>query len=471
LGDLAADVTPLEEIISRVPLFAGLSAAQIAQLCRSSKRIASKAGELVIEEGAPGHALYIILSGELEVSKRDDGRDLVLAIRKAGEFLGEMSLIENSPRTASARASVDSQLLEIDAVAFQALLETNPGFGTTILRTMAGRLRSTEASLMQREKLASLGTLAAGLAHELNNPAAAIQRSSSYLWEALGAAGSRSVELAGLLLTDGERQQLSALEASLAGLSPASAAGATNAVEDALTSRLETLGVDHPWDIAPAMASFGWTVEQIDAAIEAFSPASRNVVLSWLGTQLAARQLTSEIERSGRAISDIVRAVKSYSYLDQAAIQPVDVTRSLEDTLMILKHKLKGEVEIVRAFDGGLPRVEAYAGELNQVWTNLIDNAIDAMDGRGVLTVRARRLGQNLEVRIADTGPGIPAEVAERIFDPFFTTKPQGVGTGLGLHIAHNIVVNRHRGSLTFETGPGGTEFKVVVPLRLAPGS
>ena len=451
-----------------MPLFAGLSAPQITQICRSSKRIATKSGDVVIEEGAPGHALYIILSGELEVSKRDDGRDLVLAVRKAGEFLGEMSLIERAPRTASARATVEGEVLEIDASAFQALLDTTPGFGATILRTMANRLRSTEASLMQREKLASLGTLAAGLAHELNNPAAAIQRSSSTLWEALGEAAKHSLQLAGLVLNDTELQQLSALEASLASLSASSAISATNAAEDALMARLETVGVNAPWDIAPAMASFGWTVEQIDATAEAFSPTNRNVVLSWLGAQLAARQLTGEIERSGRAISDIVGAVKSYSYLDQAAVQPVDVARSLEDTLMILKHKLKGEIEIVRAFEDDLPRVEAYAGELNQVWTNLIDNAIDAMNGRGMLTLRVRRLGQSLEVRVADTGPGIPAEIAARIFDPFFTTKPQGVGTGLGLHIAHNIIVNRHRGSLTFDTGPRGTEFKVVVPLLLA---
>lgn len=451
-----------------MPLFAGLSAPQITQICRSSKRIATKSGDVVIEEGAPGHALYIILSGELEVSKRDDGRDLVLAVRKAGEFLGEMSLIERAPRTASARATVEGEVLEIDAAAFQALLDTTPGFGATILRTMANRLRSTEASLMQREKLASLGTLAAGLAHELNNPAAAIQRSSSTLWEALGEAAKHSLQLAGLVLNDTELEQLSALEASLASLSASSATSATNAAEDALMARLETVGVNAPWDIAPAMASFGWTVERIDATAEAFSPTNRNVVLSWLGAQLAARQLTGEIERSGRAISDIVGAVKSYSYLDQAAVQPVDVARSLEDTLMILKHKLKGEIEIVRAFEDDLPRVEAYAGELNQVWTNLIDNAIDAMNGRGILTLRVRRLGQSLEVRVADTGPGIPAEIAARIFDPFFTTKPQGVGTGLGLHIAHNIIVNRHRGSLTFDTGPRGTEFKVVVPLLLA---
>jgi signal transduction histidine kinase len=218
------------------------------------------------------------------------------------------------------------------------------------------------------------------------------------------------------------------------------------------------------------MAIFGWTIDRLDAVTAGFEPPHRNAVLSWLGAQLTARQLVAEIQRSGQAISDIVRAVKSYSYLDQVAVQPVDIVRSLEDTLMILKHKLRDSIEIVREFETELPRVEAYAGELNQVWTNLIDNAIDAMEGEGTLTVRARRLGDDIEIRVANTGPGIPPEIADRIFDPFFTTKPQGVGTGLGLHIAHNIVVNRHRGSLTYDTGPSGTEFKVIVPTRLAPG-
>jgi len=466
LGDAPAPVlaTRLEEIIASVPLFAGLDRAQVQKLCRSARRVAVQTGDVVIKEGTAGHALYIILSGELEISRRENGRDVVLATRKTGEFLGEMSLIERAPRTASARATTNGELLEIDAAAFEALIESNPGFATTILRTMAGRVRSTEASLMQREKLASLGTLAAGLAHELNNPAAAIQRSSSYLREALEAGAQRSAELAALRLSDDERQKLTVLRA---GLSDASTVAGAGADEDALMTRLEALGVDQPWDIAPPMAAFGWTVDKLDAVSADFQPGNRNIVLGWLGSHLAARQLVAEIEQSGRAISDIVRGVKSYSYLDQAAVQPVDVVRSLEDTLMVLKHKLK-TVEIVRDFAPDLPRIEAYAGELNQVWTNLIDNAVDAMEGKGRLTLRARRVGETVEVRIVDTGPGFPPEVADRIFDPFFTTKPQGVGTGLGLHIAHNIIVNRHRGALTFETGPHGTEFKATVPIELA---
>ena len=199
----------------------------------------------------------------------------------------------------------------------------------------------------------------------------------------------------------------------------------------------------------------------------AFAAAQVRPVMQWLGAGLAAQQLVAEIRRSAQAISEIVRAVKSYAYLDQAPVQDADLRASLEDTLVILRHKLKDGIEVVRDFEAGLPTIEAYASELNQVWTNLIDNAIHAMNGRGVLELRARRVGSDVEVRIADSGTGIPAAIASRIFDPFFTTKPQGVGTGLGLHIAHNIVVNRHHGRIDVESRPGRTEFRVWLPIRM----
>ena len=462
----AGEVGQLEEIIRQIPLFAGLAPAQIAKLCGASQRIVINAGDTLIEEGAPGEALFIILSGELEITKRADGHDIVLATRKAGEFLGEMSLLERSPRTASARAIRQTELLEIDAAAFQHLIETNPAIATTILRTIAGRLRSTESSLMQREKLASLGTLAAGLAHELNNPAAAIQRSSSYLEEMLDAGSRHAVALRGLVLSPEETAHLGGLEAKLIA-SPKSAAGPSGAAESQLMAHLEALGIETPWDIAPALAASGWTIDRLDAELSPFEPPHRNAVLSWLGAQLSARQLVGEIQRSGRAISDIVQAVKSYAYLDQAAVQHVEVVQSLEDTLMILKHKLRAGIRVGRDYEPDLPRVEAYAGALNQVWTNLIDNAIDAMAGEGDLNLRASRKHDGVEVRITDSGPGVPSEIAARIFDPFFTTKPQGVGTGLGLHIAHNIVVTQHHGHIALDSRPGRTEFTVFLPTRL----
>jgi signal transduction histidine kinase len=393
----------------------------------------------------------------------------VLASRKTGEFLGEMSLLEQTPRTASARAVRESELLEIGPESFRAVLENNPSIAATILRTVASRLRSTEASLMQREKLASLGTLAAGLAHELNNPAAAIQRSSAYLREAFETWRRRTVELHALSLSEEERLRLGELEERIIDCGVARGDEATSREETRLTSALESLGIEEPWEIAPALVAYGWTVERVQPLSGAFPDSHLNPVVQWLGAGLAAQQLIEEIQRSSQAISDIVRAVKSYAYLDQAPVQEVDLRASLEDTLMILRHKIKQGIEIVRDFEAGLPRIEAYAGELNQVWTNIIDNAIHAMDGKGVLEVRARRLGDEVEVRIADSGAGIPPDAASRVFDPFFTTKAQGVGTGLGLHIAHNIVVNRHRGRIDFESRPGRTEFRIALPLRLKP--
>lgn len=461
------EVGKLEEIIRTIPLFSGLGPAQISQLCTATRRVAINAGDVVIEEGAPGEALFIILSGELEITKRADDHDIVLAARKAGEFLGEMSLLERSPRTASARATRQTELLEIDAAAFQHLIEDHPSIATTILRTIAARLRSTESSLMQREKLASLGTLAAGLAHELNNPAAAILRSSSHLEETLDAGSRHAMALRGLVLSPEETARLGALEAKLMA-SPKSAAGPSGAAEIQLMAFLEGLGIETPWDIAPALAGFGWTIDDVDAELSPFEPLHRSAVLSWLGSQLAARQLVGEIQRSGRAISDIVQAVKSYAYLDQAAVQHVDVVQSLEDTLMILKHKLRPGIRVGRDFEPNMPRVEAYAGALNQVWTNLIDNAIDAMAGEGDLQLRARHALDGVEVLITDSGPGIPPDVSANVFDPFFTTKPQGIGTGLGLHIAHNIIVTQHHGRIAFDSRPGRTEFSVFLPTRLA---
>jgi signal transduction histidine kinase len=460
-----AERDALHQVIRQVPLFAALTDADIEQLGRASRRCAVAAGDVVIEEGAAGDSLFVVLDGELEVSKREGDRQTVLAARRAGEVLGEMSLLQQTPRTASARATRRTDLLEIGPEAFRTVLESDPAVASSVLRTMAGRLRSTEASLVQREKLAALGTLAAGLAHELNNPAAAIQRAGQYLSEAFGRWPRATAVLRALELTPAEQAQLGELERDLA--APGAAGALSTADERPLTSRLEALGVAEPWEVAPALIASGWTLGRVEALAAVFPGPHLDAVLQWLSIGLTAQQLIGEIRRSAQAISEIVRAVKSYAYLDQAPIQNVDLRASLEDTLMILRHKLKQGVVVERDFASDLPPIEAYGGELNQVWTNLIDNAVQAMDGKGVLQLRARRIGDEVEVRIADSGAGIPLEIAPRIFEPFFTTKAQGVGTGLGLHIAHNIVVNRHRGRIDFETQPGRTEFRVSLPIRL----
>jgi signal transduction histidine kinase len=458
----------LEEMLRAVPLFADLMPADLEALLASSRTFTAPTGMRIIGEGDAGEALFVILSGELEVSKNEDGREIVLARRGAGDFLGEMSLLEQRPRTASVHAVAESRLLEIDAATFQHLLETNPRIGMTILRTVAARLRSTESSLMAREKLASLGTLAAGLAHELNNPSAAIQRSASYLGDVLVGLGKRGAEFNAIVLDEVERQRLDGLLRGLAEDSPSSGAGSP-AEEDRIVAELEALGVEEPWDLAAAYAAFAWTGDTVRRLAHGFAEPHRKAVMGWIGSQLAARQMVDEIERSARAVSNIVRSVKSYAYLDQAAVQNVDLTMSLDDTLMILKHKLR-DVAVVRDYSPGLPTIEAFGSELNQVWTNLIDNAVDAMERKGTIEVHARALGDKVEVRIANDGPPIPPEIADRIFDPFFTTKPQGVGTGIGLHVVHNVVVNHHGGTIAVTSEPGRTEFRIGLPLRLPAG-
>jgi signal transduction histidine kinase len=462
-----AIAAPVDDLIRQVPLFAELSAEEAAELRAAARQVRAAPGEVIIREGEPGDSLYIILAGALEVTKRDGNRELTLATRREGEFLGEMSLLEQAPRTASVRAVEQSELLVIGPAAFRRLLEQRPETATSIFRTVAGRLRSTEASLVQNDRLAALGTLAAGLAHELNNPAAAIQRSTEYLREAFESWRRRTLELNELALTPAERQSLGELEQGIVqcGFSHADDP-AVRREESRLIPRLEALDLEEPWEVAPTMAAYGWTVERLDTALSAFSELHAGPVLRWLAAGLAVQLLMEEIERAARAVSRIVHAVKSYAYLDQAPVQDVDLRASLEDTLMILNHKLKHGVEVVRRYDPELPRIEAYAGELNQVWTNIIDNAVQAMGGEGRLELDLRGLGEEVEVRIADTGPGIPPEVGARIFDPFFTTKPQGSGTGLGLHIARDIVVNRHRGRIDFDSRPGHTEFRIVLPVR-----
>jgi signal transduction histidine kinase len=462
------DQSGQENFVRQVPLFADLTAKEIGELVRSSQLLFAAAGERIIEEGAPGDSMFIVLDGELEVTKREGNRDILLATRRPGEFLGEMSLLEQVPRSASVRAVRQSTLLSIGPEAFSALLRHRPAAATTLLRTVAGRLRSTEASLVQSDKLASLGTLAAGLAHELNNPAAAIQRSTGYLRDSVRQWHERAARLSSNdTYSAAERTKLHELETAVlerAGTAP------SGKDESKIEDWLEDHAVAESWDLAPALAARGWSVKRLAELASIFAGEHLGEVIAWLAAGLSAQQLLDEIDLSARAISNIVRAVKSYAYLDQAPVQDVDLGASLDDTLTILHHKLKHGIEVRRSYGTDVPRIEAYAGELNQVWTNIIDNAAQAMDGTGELEVTTSRLGDDVEVRIADSGPGIPDDVAPRVFDPFFTTKAQGVGTGLGLHIAHNIIVNHHRGRISFTSRPGRTEFRIVLPVRLSDG-
>ncbi|HEY0072304.1 MAG TPA: ATP-binding protein, partial [Chloroflexia bacterium] len=308
------------------------------------------------------------------------------------------------------------------------------------------------------------------LAHELNNPAAAVRRSSDRLKEVFAEWQGLAAEIDLLDLDRAQSQKLAELRTGM------NERASTNLMldpltrsdrEDELQTWLEDHGVDKAWELAPTLVSFGWEPGELEELAGAFSDEQLPVIVRWLAAGNSAFSLLDEVSKGATRISEIVKAVKTYSYLDQAPIQEVDVHEGLENTLVILRHKLKN-VKINREYDATLPKIEAYASELNQVWTNLIDNAIDAMKGEGEITLRTYSRPDSVVVEIMDNGPGIPEEVQQRIWEPFFTTKAPGVGTGLGLHIVYNIIADKHRGQAQVESRPGFTCFQVTLPLKLA---
>jgi signal transduction histidine kinase len=456
--------------VRRVPLFADLSEEDLEQLYEMATTVSIQTGELVFEEGSPGGALYVILDGELEVTKRRGGQDAVLAERRAGEFIGEMSLLEQAPRSASVRALRESRLLMISQAAFETLLSCSPSAHLTMLRAVTSRLRSTESMLVQSEKMAALGTLAAGLAHEMNNPAAAIRRSAAQLREALSEWESSATELSAL--TDPHQTKIiNAMQDETVKRTASPALSDPLSLSDhesELQEWLEDHGVEQAWEFAPVLVSLGWDRDELEQLTEHFSSAQFPVAVRWLAAGSSVYGLLEEVVKSAEEISEIVKAVKTYSYLDQAPIQEVDIRESLENTLVILRPKIKAGISITRDYADDVPRLEAYGSELNQAWTNIINNAIDAMQGHGELVLRIYTEDGDVAVEIIDNGPGIPPEVQPRIFEPFFTTKAPGAGTGLGLHIAYSIVVHKHHGQIQVASKPGETRFRVVLPVQLA---
>jgi len=324
--------------------------------------------------------------------------------------------------------------------------------------------------LHQHEKMAALGTMSAGLAHELNNPAAAAQRSAAQLKEIQSRWFSLTHQIERLAFQEDQTEWLNDFmqEASRRFESPFRLA-ALEKIEmvDQLQAWLETSGIEAAWELAPALVNFGWDGESLEKLKNKLSPSLFSLSIQWLGAGCMTMGLLSEVLQTTDRISQIVQAVKSYTYLDQAPLLEVDIHEGLENTLVIMQHKLEKGVTIKREYAPDLPRVEAYASELNQVWTNIIDNAVDALKGKGEIKIKTHEEDQRVIVEITDNGPGIPEDIQLRIFEPFFTTKAPGQGTGLGLHISHDIIANRHHGQLLVESKPGETKFKVILPKQI----
>ena len=456
--------------LRKSPLFEGLSDEELGQLMDMAEPVTLRPGEILIKQGELGDSAYVVISGDFEVQKQSGQSLIKIDVRNPGDVVGEMALLSRAPRNATLIAKTDGEVLRIPQEAFEKLLVSSTTAAMAVLHWVIVRLTQNESLLHQQEKMAALGTMSAGLAHELNNPAAAAQRSASQLreiqskWLDL----THQIERAALdenqvnWLDDFIREAARRFEAPLK----------LDALEkidlvDQLQSWLEASGVESAWELAPAMVNFGWNSGSLENLKTSLSPSLFSLSIQWLGAGCLMMGLLSEVLQTTERISQIVHAVKSYAYLDQAPLLEVDVHEGLENTLVILQHKLKKGVVVKRDYSPNLPHIQAYASELNQVWTNIIDNAVDAMNGKGEIRIKTYQEDNRVIVEITDNGPGIPEEIQTRIFEPFFTTKAPGHGTGLGLHISHDIIANRHHGQLMVESKPGQTKFKAILPKQV----
>ncbi|CAA9558908.1 MAG: sensor histidine kinase [uncultured Thermomicrobiales bacterium] len=455
-----------------IPLFAGLSDDDLAWVAGEGREVLLAPGDALFVEGGADVAFFVLLEGELQVTKLIGREETVLASHRPGAFTGEVPLLTGTPYIATVRALVPSRVLRLEPEAFYRTMGTCRDVATAVLRTVAQRVQSVGSTLQQQEKLAALGRLSAGLAHELNNPAAAARRAGALLCRGVHAVAEEGLALARLGLAPAQLDALAALrrEATApARVPPALDPLARSDREDALAGWLDDRGVADAWDLAPAFVDAGIDADRLAAAVAALPPAALGPALAWLAADLSATALVGEVEQATTRIAELVGAVKSYSHLDRAPEEEVDVREGLKNTLTMLGHKLRANgVTVTREDDPDVPRIPAYPGELNQVWTNLLDNAIDALGEGGPggrITVRTAREGDRVLVEIGDDGPGMPPEVRERIFEPFFTTKPMGEGTGLGLDVTRRIVVERHHGDIRVESAPGDTRFQVRLPM------
>jgi signal transduction histidine kinase len=453
--------------LRKVPLFADLPDNELELICRQMKEITLPAGEVLFTEGSIGQEAYIILEGQIEIFKESNRQNIHLAMRQTGEVIGEMAIIDTRPRSASGRALTDSRLLAIGYGPFNQILDSNPSAVKTLLHTVTNRLQSTELLLRQSEKMAQLGILTAGITHELNNPSAAVQRGAERVKALLEELQAYNLEINTLGLNAGQTGHLLALA------SEAHRRAQDQSEMDALTHSdreasiedwLDAMDIERGWEIASTLVDLGLEPPVLEPLRDIFPGPALGLVLRWICASFTIYRLLDEINQGSARMSEIVKALKTYVYLDQGPVQQVNIHEGLENTLVILRYKLKQGVKIRREFDPDLPSVEAYGSELNQAWTNIIDNAIDAMDGMGEIVLRTAYHPPWVVVEIIDNGPGIPDEVLPKIFSPFFTTKAVGKGTGLGLNTTYNII-HKHNGEITVSSRPGETRFEIRLPL------
>ncbi len=458
------------DTLRQVPLLATLSDEQLQCIAGLGTEMRLDLGTQIANQGDPPDGFYIILEGQTEWTRNVGGEIVPAVTLGAGEVFAELILLLDAPYPTSGRALTEVKLYKLIPDDFWKMLELCPGVMRRILKVAVERSQIHETVTQQQAKLISLGTLSAGLAHELNNPAAAVRSNVNNLEAVLQTLPSLALKLHQQPMAEEQIAFLSDLyrKATTSALSAAQLDPiAQSEAEDAIADWLEAHEVANAWKLAPMLVTAGLDSAQLEGVTAHVTPDCLECVLTWLETTLTGIKLLEDIKLGSTRISELITAMKNYSYMDQAPLQEIDVHEGIENTLIILKHKLKYGMVVQREY-GKLPRICAHGPQLNQVWTNLIDNAIDATDGKGHLRIRTLLEGEYVLVEIADDGAGIPNEVRSWIFDQFFTTKEVGKGTGLGLDIARRIVVGQHKGKISVESQPGDTRFQVRLPLNLS---
>ena len=450
-----------------IDLFDGSTDEQLEPWLVAAQPLDVEPGEVISQQGQEPVGVFLLFEGTLDVTREADGRVEPGVRQIAPTWIGAIAALTGDPMPMTLLGTDDCRVALVPRDAFVELVFANRDIHKRIMRMVAPVMNRINAAEANRERLASLGTMAAGLAHELNNPAAAAKRAASELIDALNVVnhafaafvegGIERVDAERLLALQREAMERQEQAPPLEGVAASDA-------EDEMLEILEDLGAHEPWRLAEALSFLDrdW-VERVAAIAGPMT----GKALMWVAASVTANGLASELLESTARMSTLVAAVKSYAYMDRGGLVTVDLHEGLESTLVIMGHKLKHtKIKVVREYDKSLPQLTVHGSELNQVWTNLIHNAIQALGETGTITVRTRLDGPCVVVDIADDGPGIPESARAHVFDPFFTTKPVGSGTGLGLETARRIVEEHHRGSISFDTGDAGTTFHVWLPIE-----
>jgi len=477
IDESAGEEHPDSDELRTLFLFEALDEDQLDWLVEHGRVEHRTAGADVFTEGEPGTCFFVLMQGTITLSRmvrgdeveivRTDQRGVYSGALRA--YLGDEQVEDGQAYATTMRAITDSRFYVIPARTFSTQIREWFPLAMHLLDGIYLGMRNTQERVGQRERLLALGALSAGLTHELNNPAAAAVRATASLRERIAGMRHKLAALASGHLDPAQLPELVKLqEAAVERLAkaPKRTAMETSDAEDEVADWLEDNRIRNGWDLAPVLVGGGIDVPWLSTVAGAVGEANLEPAMKWLGYTVETEMLMGEIEDAVARISTLVSSAKQYSQMDRAPYRVVDVHELLDSTLVMLGRKIGDGIKLVKDYDHSLPAIPAYAAELNQVWTNIIDNAVSAMEGRGVLTVRTVRDGDMVCVEIGDTGPGIPENIRRRIFEPFFTTKPVGEGTGLGLDISYRIVVNKHRGDIRVISEPGDTRFRVLLPVE-----